>query len=62
VRPVGGVRPPSLVFDTWTALMLIQTEKRGKSLACTREMGGAQVLTARELDGFKGRVLHYSAS
>ena len=41
--------------------MIILDEKRVKLLASIKELGEAQELTGRELDGIKGRVLHYSA-
>ena len=40
--------------------MLIQDEKRVKLLACVDGWGLLEVITARELDSIKGRVLHYS--
>ena len=56
-----AVEYAGFVFDSWKALMLIQAEKREKLLASILGLGGAQQLSTRELDGVKGRVVHYSA-
>ncbi len=56
-----SVEYTGFVFDTWRGLMLILEEKRVKLLASIKERGEAQELTGRELDGIRGRVLHYSA-
>ena len=56
-----SVEYAGFIFDTWRGLMLILAEKREKLLACVRGLGAASEMTARELDGVKGRVLHYSA-
>ena len=38
--------------------MLIRAEKQEKLLAIIRGLGEAQVITTRELDWVRGRVLH----
>jgi hypothetical protein len=56
-----SVEYAGFAFDTWRGLTLILAEKREKLLACVRGLGSAFQMTARELDGVKGRVQHYSA-
>ena len=56
-----SVEYTGFVFDTWRGLMLILEEKRVKLLDCIRGLGEAPQVTGRELDGVRGRVLHYSA-
>ncbi len=49
------------LFDTFRGLLLILAEKLVKLLAALSQWASAVAMTHRELDGVKGRVLHYSA-
>ena len=49
------------LFDTFRGLLLILAEKLVKLLAALEQWASAIAMSHRELDGVKGRVLHYSA-
>jgi len=48
------------LYDTVRGLLLILDSKLEKVVSCLREWASAMMVTSRELDSVRGRIIHYS--